>query len=122
MDLLAKRRLRNVQPIGGVGEVQFLRGGDEVLKMAELHKRFASAPSLFELRSILPGTKMLISPIGRLRPMATGPLRGAGGRPARRGASPAPLAGRRTSVDRIWLGPERKGRSFPYTGSRTLAG
>ena len=41
VDLLAKRRLRHVQPIGGVGEVQFLCGGDEVLKMAELHKRSA---------------------------------------------------------------------------------
>src|SRR3984893_16319948 len=38
MDLLAERRLRNVQPIGGVGEVQLLSCSDEVFKMAELHK------------------------------------------------------------------------------------
>jgi hypothetical protein len=32
--------LRNVQPIGGVGEVQLLGGSDEVFKMAELHGWF----------------------------------------------------------------------------------
>jgi hypothetical protein len=30
MDLLAERRLRNVQPISGVAEVQLLGGSDEV--------------------------------------------------------------------------------------------
>jgi hypothetical protein len=37
VDLLTERRLRNVQPIRGVREVQLLGGSDEVFKMAELH-------------------------------------------------------------------------------------
>jgi hypothetical protein len=40
VNLLAERRLRNVQPIRGVGEVQFLSGSDEVFEMAELHGSF----------------------------------------------------------------------------------
>jgi hypothetical protein len=39
VDLLTERRLRNVQPICGMGEVQLLGGSDEVFKMAELHGR-----------------------------------------------------------------------------------
>ena len=30
--MLAEGRLRNVQPIGGVGEIQLLGSGDEVFK------------------------------------------------------------------------------------------
>jgi hypothetical protein len=40
VNLLAKWRLRNVQPIRGVGEVQLLGGSDEVFEMAELHGSF----------------------------------------------------------------------------------
>jgi hypothetical protein len=40
VDLLAEGRLRNMQPIRCVGEIQLLGGSDEVFKMAELHGRF----------------------------------------------------------------------------------
>jgi hypothetical protein len=39
VDLLAEGRLRNVQPIGGMGEVQLLGGSNELFKMTELHGR-----------------------------------------------------------------------------------
>jgi hypothetical protein len=46
MDLLAERRLRNIEPVGGVGEVQFLGSGNKVFKMAELHGSSSLSPDL----------------------------------------------------------------------------
>src|ERR1700746_854030 len=37
VDLLAEGWLRNVQPVGGVGEVQLLGGSDEVFKFSDIH-------------------------------------------------------------------------------------
>jgi hypothetical protein len=39
--LFAERRLGNIEPIGGVSEVQFLGGSNKVLKMSELHGCFS---------------------------------------------------------------------------------
>jgi hypothetical protein len=37
LDLLAKGRLRHVQPIGSMGEIQLLSGSDKIFQVAKFH-------------------------------------------------------------------------------------
>ena len=39
LDLCTDRRLRDVNALGGTGEVRFLGDGDEVFQLSEFHKR-----------------------------------------------------------------------------------
>ena len=39
LDLSADRRLRDVYPLGGAGEVGLLRDGDKVFELPEFHKQ-----------------------------------------------------------------------------------
>ncbi|HWZ38685.1 MAG TPA: hypothetical protein VNY08_10330 [Bradyrhizobium sp.] len=40
LDLLRQRRLRDAEALSRAGEMQFLRGGNEIAKMAQLHRRY----------------------------------------------------------------------------------
>jgi hypothetical protein len=37
LDLLAERRLRHVQSIGGMGKIQLLSGSDKVFEVSKFH-------------------------------------------------------------------------------------
>ena len=56
VNLLAERRLRNIEPVGSMREVQFLGGSNKVFKMAELHGCSCSSsdPKMTDLRFMVP--------------------------------------------------------------------